>query len=167
MADTALTRVAFDDRGPRTTYDEFVVGESLGSMEWTVTREAVDGLLANDQDFHEWYDSDSPAGYPVVPPMATYPPVRMLFTRRYNVRGVFYRFRSEFVRPIRYGETLVITGSVSEKYVKRDREFVTYEATAVDGDGEAVFRTWRTHALDYLTRDRPRAGKGVDSGLLS
>jgi hypothetical protein len=167
MPEIAVNRVEFDDRGPRTTYDEFVVGESLGSMEWTVTRDAVGGLLRNDQDQHEWYDEDSPAGYPVVPPMATYPPVRMLFTRRHNVRGVFYRFRSEFVRPIRYGETLTITGSVCDKYVRRDREYVTYEATAVDADGAVVFRTWRTHALDYITRDRPRSGKGVDSGLLS
>jgi hypothetical protein len=163
----SLARVEFDDRGPRTTYDEFVVGDSLGSLEWTVTREAVDGLIVNDQDFNEWYDADSPAGYPVVPPMATYPPVRMLFTRRFNVRGVFYQFRSEFVRPIRYGERLRITGAVSDKYIKRNREFITYEATGVDDDDQVVFRTWRTHALDYITRDKPRSGKGVDSGLLS
>jgi acyl dehydratase len=91
----------------------------------------------------------------------------MLFTRRFNVRGVFYQFRSEFVRPIRYGERLRITGAVSDKYIKRNREFVTYEATGVDDDDQVVFRTWRTHALDYITRDKPRSGKGVDSGLLS
>ncbi|HEX5404969.1 MAG TPA: hypothetical protein VFX16_21985 [Pseudonocardiaceae bacterium] len=167
MTETPLARVEFDDRGPRTTYEEFIVGDSLGSLEWTVTREAVDGLLVNDQDWHEWYESDSPAGYPVVPPMATYPPVRMLFTRRFNVRGVFYQFRGEFVRPIRYGERLRITGTVHDKYIKRNREFVTYEAIGVDDDDQVVFRTWRTHALDYITRDKPRSGKGVDSGLLS
>jgi hypothetical protein len=159
MDEQALTRVEFDDRGPRTTYDEFVIGESLGTVEWTVSRESVQGLMVNDQDFHEWYESDSPAGYPVVPPLATYPPVRMLFSKRYNVRGVFYRFRSEFIRPIRYGEVLRITGEISEKYIKRDREFVTYQASAVDEANELVFRTWRTHALDYIKRDRPRAGK--------
>jgi hypothetical protein len=169
MTETPQTRVAFDERGARTTYDEFVVGESLGSMDWTVTRESVDGLLTNDQDFHEWYDDDSssPFGYAVVPPLATYPPVRMLFTRRYNMRGVFYRFESEFIRPIRYGEVVHIAGTVSNKYIRRNREYVTYEATGTDEKGDVVFRTSRTHALDFITRDKPRAGKGLDSGLLS
>jgi hypothetical protein len=167
MAEQTPTRVAYDDRGPRTTYDEFVVGDSLGTMEWTVTRDNVDGLIINDQDFNECYDSDAMFGYAVVPPLATYPPVRMLFTRKYNVRGVFYQFRSEFYRPMRYGERITITGAISDKYIRRNREFVTYEAVGTDEGGATVFRTFRTHALDYITLDKPRAGKGVDSGLLT
>jgi hypothetical protein len=167
MTNTTPIRVEFDDRGPRTTYDEITVGEPLGELEWIVTRENVDGLIVNDQDFQECYEQPGLFDEAVVPPMATYPPVRMLFTRRFNVRGVFYRFESEFIRPIRYGERIRITGTISGKYIRRNREYVTYEASGVDEDGNVVFRTSRTHALDYITRDRPRSGKGVDSGLLS
>lgn len=167
MTDAQPERVAYDDRGPRTTYDDLTVGEPLGDMEWTVTKENVAGLIANDQDFQECYETAGLFDEPLVPPMATYPPVRMLLTRRFNVRGVFYRFASEFVRPIRYGERIRISGTISDKYIRRHREYVTYQATGIDDDDQIVFRTWRTHALDFITRDRPRSGKGVDSGLLS
>ena len=167
MSDPGESRVEFDDRGPRTTYEEIIVGDSLGTMDWSVTREEVDGLIVNDHDYQEAYDSDEMVGYPVVPPLATYPPVRMLFTKGYNVRGVFYRFESEFHRPIRYGETIHIAGTISGKYIKRNREYVTYEAVGTDSSGQVVFRTRRTHALDYITRDRPRSGRGVDSGVLT
>lgn len=167
MNETAPDRVEYDDRGPRTTYEELVVGESLGTLEWVVTRDNVDGLIVNDQDFQECYEAAGLFDEPVVPPLATYPPVRMLFTRRFNVRGVFYRFTSEFVRPMRYGERIRVSGTISDKYIRRNREYVTYQATGVDDDDQVVFRTWRTHALDFITRDRPRSGKGVDSGLLT
>lgn len=167
MTDSTQDRVAYDARGPRTTYDELVVGDSLGTMEWIVQRENVDGLIINDQDFQECYEQPGMFDAAVVPPLATYPPVRMLFTRRFNVRGVFYRFTSEFVRPIRYGERIRISGSITDKYIRRNREYVTYEAVGIDDDDQVVFRTSRTHALDFITRDHPRAGKGVDSGLLS
>lgn len=159
------TRVARDGRGPRVTYEDLEVGADLGTLEWSVTAESVAGLRANDQDDHEWYVGDSPFGGPVVPPMATYPPVRILFSRRYNLRGLFYRFESHFHRPIRFGQVVTITGIVAEKYVKRDREYVTYEAEGRDPDGQLLFTTRRTHVLDFIPASAPRQGAGIDSGV--
>ena len=160
-----LTRVERDASGLRTTYEEIEVGADLGRMEWTVGPENVAGLMENDQDYHEWYAESSPWGEPVVTPMATYPPVRILFTKKYNVRGVFYEYESEFIRPIHYGQKVIITGRVVDKWIKRDREYVRYEAEGRSEDGELLFRTRRAHALDYIKRTVPRSGEGVDSGL--
>src|SRR4051812_18797790 len=121
------TRVEFDGRGLRTTYEDLVVGADLGSLEWQVMPDNVLGLLENDDDRHPWFTEGSPDGKPVVPPLATYPPVRILFARAYNVRGLFYEYESSFERPIRYGERVVITGKIADKWVKRDREYVAYE----------------------------------------
>ncbi|HTE61652.1 MAG TPA: hypothetical protein VK631_14970, partial [Solirubrobacteraceae bacterium] len=123
------------------------------------------GLLENDQDYHEWYVDSSPWGEPIVSPMATYPPVRILFTKKFNVRGVFYLFESEWHRPIHFGQVVTITGRIAEKWIKRDREYVKYEAEGRDENGELLFVTRRAHALDYITREAPRSGEGVDSGL--
>lgn len=166
--DNPLTRVERDARGPRATYEDFEIGASLGELTWSIRPEQVRGLIENDQDYHPWYVDDSPFGAPIAPPLVTYPPVRILFTRRYNVRGLFYIFESEFFEPIFYNRELRITGEITDKWIKRDREFVMYrcEATRVD-DGVRIFATKRAHVLDYITRDAPREGEGVDSGLVS
>lgn len=167
MTSSALgtTRVERDKSGPRTTYDDIEVGADLGTMEWTVEPENLAGLMENDQDYHEWYVESSPFGEPVVTPMATYPPVRILFTKKYNVRGVFYQYESEFLAPIHFGQKVIITGRVIDKWIKRDREYVKYEAEGCDEAGNVLFRTRRAHALDYIKRSAPREGEGVDSGL--
>jgi hypothetical protein len=163
-----ITRVAQDADGrPRTTFEELVVGESLGSMRWSVAPSDVEGLIQNDLEFDPWYESLETGGAGIVPPLATYPPVRVLFTKKYNIRGVFYEFETEFLRPIPYGLELTIHGVVSNKWVKRDHEFVTYSAYGVDDNDQVYFRTSRTHALDYMGVDVPKAGKGIDSGIVS
>jgi hypothetical protein len=162
-----LTRVERDASGPRTTYDDIEVGADLGTLVWSVEYSNVEGLAENDLDFHEWYVESSPWGPPVVTPMATYPPVRVLFTKKFNVRGVFYEYESEFHRPIHYGQKVIITGRVVDKWIKRDREYVKYEAEGRAEDGTLLFTTRRAHALDYLPRTVPRAGEGVDSGIAS
>lgn len=160
------SRVEWDANGARRTpYEEIEVGADLGTMTWMVQPDNIAGLLANDQDYHEWYVESSPFGEPVVSPMATYPPVRILFTKKYNVRGVFFRYESEFHAPIHFGQKVFIGGRVSGKWIKREREYVCYEAEGRAEDGTVLFSTRRTHALDYIPRTAPREGKGLDSGL--
>ena len=163
-SEQALTRVERDGRGRRTTFEEFEVGASLGEFRWSIQPSNAAGLIDNDQDAHPWYVGDSPFGRPVVPPMATYPPVRILFTRNYNVRGLFYHFESEFLEPIPYGEDIIVTGHISDKWIKRDREYVAYEAEGRLESGLLLFSTRRAHVLDFIKRTVPRGGEGLDSG---
>ena len=158
-------RVAEDEQGRRASFDEINVGETLGEMEWVVTEEMIAQQCAMDADFHRWYFLDSPWGGRIAPPQVSYRPPRWLLSRRYNVRGLFYKWEIENVRPIRAGEPLRVTARVVDKYVKNEREFVVYEAEATGAGGEPVFRTRRTHVLDVVERSAPRVGKGVDSGI--
>jgi acyl dehydratase len=160
-------RVDRDGSGQRTRFEDIEVGADLGTLDWSVQPENVAGLQENDLDYHEWYVDSSPFGGAIVPPLATYPPVRVLFTRNYNLRGLFIEFESEFRRPIFFGERLTISGRVADKFIKRDREYVTYEAEGRDEKGEIVFTTRRTHVLDFLTRSVPRTAEGIDSGLVT
>lgn len=158
-------RIAEDEKGKRATYDEVEVGQTLGSMEWAVTQDMIDQQCEMDMDYHFWFSVDSPWGGRIAPPQISYRPPRWLFSRAYNVRGLFYKWEMENVRPIKAGVTLRVTGAITDKYVKNDREFVVYQAEAVDPDGKVVFRTRRTHVLDFVERTAPRAGKGIDSGI--
>ena len=164
---TQPQRVARDSGGLRTTYDDIEVGGDLGSMEWSFTREGIAALCDSDADFHEWYSVDSPYGGVIAPELISYPPVRVLFSRRYNVRGVFYGFEMDNILPLQPDVKYRITGRIRDKWIKRNREFVQYEAEATDPEGRVVFRTRRTHALDFLPITAPKVGVGIDSGASS
>lgn len=162
---TARARVAEDGHGRRTDYDEIEVGKLLGEMEWVVTDEMIDKQCEMDADYHVWYRLASPWGGRIAPPQISYRPPRWLLSRTYNVRGLFVKWEMENVRPIRPNVTLRVAATVVDKYVKKDREFVVYQAEARDPDGNVVFRTRRTHVLDVVERTAERQGKGVDSGI--
>ncbi|MGZ5257443.1 MAG: hypothetical protein ACXWC0_07350, partial [Burkholderiales bacterium] len=72
---------------------------------------------------------------------------------------------SETFRPIEANTTITVSGSVVEKFVKKDREFVVYQAEGKDRNGNLIFRTRRTHVLDFVERSAPREGAGIDSGI--
>lgn len=160
-----VARIAEDDNGPRTQFEEIEVGKVLGEMDWVVTEEMIDAQCHMDRDYDAWYALDSPWGGRVAPPQISYRPPRWLLSRTYNIRGLFCAWEMENVKPIRPDVTLHITASVADKYIRNEREFIVYQAEAVDPQGQVVFRTRRTHVLDVIDRNAPRAGVGVDSGI--
>ncbi|HEY1729123.1 MAG TPA: MaoC family dehydratase [Candidatus Baltobacteraceae bacterium] len=159
------TRVEADAQGKRATYDEIVVGTVLGEMDWVVTEDMVELQCRLDLDYDEFYTLDSPYGGRIAPPQITYRPPRWLLSRTYNVRGLFYKWQMENVRPIRINEQLHVICRITDKYVKNDREYIVYTAEATDVKGDVVFRTERVHVLDALERTAPRAGEGIDTGI--
>lgn len=162
---TARARVAEDEHGRRTEYDEIEVGKVLGETEWVVTGEMIDKQCEMDADYHVWYRLQSPWGGRIAPPQISYRPPRWLLSRTYNVRGLFYKWEMENLRPILPDVKLQVVATVVDKYVRKDREFVVYQAEAKDPEGHVVFRTRRTHVLDVVERTAERQGKGVDSGI--
>lgn len=164
-ASAARTRVAADGQGPRARFEDIEVGRTLGEMEWVVTEEMIDTQCAIDADYDVWYSLGSPWGGRIAPPQISYRPPRWLLSRTFNVRGLFYRWEMENVRPIRPGVTLRVSARISDKYVKNEREFIVYESEARDPEGNVVFRTRRTHVLDFIDRSAQRAGEGIDSGI--
>ena len=161
---TSKTRVLEDSHGRRAAFEDIQIGQSLGEMEWEITDELIDLQCQLDQDFDSLFFPQG-EGKRVAPPQITYRPPRWLFSRAYNVRGLFVRWESESFRPIEAGMKLKVTGSIVEKFVKKEREFVVYQAEGHDAAGNLVFRTRRTHVLDVIERTAPRAGVGVDSGI--
>jgi acyl dehydratase len=159
------TRIAEDHNGPRTTYEQIEVGHVLGTMDWVVTEEMIDKQCEMDLDWHVWYALESPWGGRVAPPQINYRPPRWLLSRSYNIRGLFVRWEMENLLPIRPNVVLRVVATVDDKYIRKDREFVVFRAEATDPEGRVVFRTRRTHVLDFIDRTAERAGKGIDSGV--
>jgi acyl dehydratase len=164
MTEVAETRVEEDAQGRRTQYEEIEVGKDLGALDWRVTAADIVKQCAADEDFCDAYFLGAEEAR-IAPPQIQYRPPRWLLSRTYNIRGVFYAWSLENVRPIRCGETLTVRGRVADKWIKNEREFVAFEFVAKGPEGDTVFRTRRVHALDVIRNSAPRAGAGVDSGL--
>lgn len=162
---TTKARVLEDGSGRRATYDEIVVGQTLGEMDWEVTDDMIDLQCRLDEDFDRLFCLAGTDGKRVAPPQITYRPPRWLFSRAYNVRGLFVRWEMEMLGLIKTNTKIKVTGSIADKFIKKDREFVVYQAEGRDADGTLLFRTRRTHVLDFIERTAPRAGAGVDSGI--
>ncbi len=157
-------RVLEDAKGRRATYEEITVGQSLGEMEWEITDELIDLQCQLDQDFDPMFFP--PAGQPrIAPPQITYRPPRWLISRTYNVRGLFVGWEMESLGEIRSGMKVKVAGSIADKYIRKDREFVVVEAVGRDAAGSVLFRTRRTHVLDFVERTAPRTEAGIDSGI--
>ncbi len=161
---TPKARVLEDSQGRRATFEDIEIGQSLGEMEWVITDDLIDLQCQLDQDFDPAYFPQD-AGARVAPPQITYRPPRWLFSRGYNVRGLFVRWESETFRAIEPNTKLTVSGSIVDKFTKKDREFVVYQAEGKDAAGNLIFRTRRTHVLDFIERSAPRAGIGIDSGI--
>lgn len=162
---TPKTRVLEDSQGRRAAFEDIEIGQTLGEMEWEITDDLIDLQCQLDQDFDPMYFPQGDGGKRVAPPSITYRPPRWLFSRAYNVRGLFVRWDNEMFRAIEPDTTIKVTGSIVDKFVKKDREFVVYQAEGHDAQGNLIFRSKRTHVLDFVERTAPREGAGIDSGI--
>jgi hypothetical protein len=110
---TPKTRVLEDNEGRRATFEDIQVGQSLGEMEWQITDELIDLQCQLDQDFDPMYFPQAEGAKRVAPPSITYRPPRWLFSRAYNVRGLFVGWENEMLRAIEPNMTIKVTGSRS------------------------------------------------------
>lgn len=159
------TRVLEDSQGRRAAFEDIQVGQTLGEIEWHITDELIDLQCQLDQDFDPLFFPQDEGARRIAPPQITYRPPRWLISRTYNVRGLFVRWESESFRAIEPDTTITVSGSIVDKFIKKDREFVVYQAEGKDAAGNLVFRTKRTHVLDFVERNAPRQGAGIDSGI--
>ena len=162
---TTKARVLEDGSGPRATFEQIEVGHTLGEMEWEVTDDMIDLQCRMDEDFDRLFSLPLTDGARIAPPQVTYRPPRWLFSRAYNVRGLFVRWEMEMLGLIKANTKIKVSGSIADKFIKKEREFVVYQAEGRDSDGQLLFRTRRTHVLDFIERTAPRTGAGVDSGI--
>lgn len=154
-------RILRDSAGIRTTFEELEIGKDLGAAEWTPTQAQIDQVCERMEDHHPYYELNSPFGNTVVPVSMTYLLTRGLFSQTYSVRGLFYKWTVDLMEPMTPAITYIIKATLSEKWIRNDREFVAYESTCTAPDGRVMFKTRRAHVLDFIKRTAPKVGEGV------
>lgn len=154
-------RILRDTAGVRTQFEELEIGKDLGTQTLRVTQSQIDQLCERMEDHHPYYELTSPFGTTIAPLSSTYLITRGLFSQTYSVRGLFYRWAVDLLAPIRPDVEYSVIGTLSDKWVKNEREFVAYEAVYTDPVGNVVMTTKRAHVLDFIKRTAPKVGEGV------
>ncbi len=109
-------------------YDQAVIGEELGSYQYTLTQQMLDDFRASVGD-----------------PEAPFPTLGVkhdatAFAMVYNdpIGTVNAGNEVEFFNPPIVGKKINVTGRISDKYLRRNKPYIVIEATAIDEDGRML-----------------------------
>jgi acyl dehydratase len=125
------------------------IGEKVGEVEITLTDEMIDAYAAAVGDFSPLFMERDASGTRVahpelLPKVATDRLWAPLFDRMPNIRA---KQAFTYLEPVRAGLSYRAAGYVADKYDKRGRLFVVFEATFRDEGGTEVLRDRRTQLV--------------------
>ena len=125
---------------------EIFVGRDYGAHALTITPELVQHYAEATGDRNPWYFGPSPLGGPVAPALALHSEVY-----RYGgwyLKNIFGNLHAkqewELFHPIMVGDQVTTRSLISDRYVKRGRDYVVNEVTYFGPDGRLLMRG-RTH----------------------
>ncbi len=126
------------------------VGRDLGEERIEISPELVRWYIEAVESEHPWYTGDSPFGEPIAPALVLHnaPYRRPLNWYLPNLYGNLHaKMAWELFRPIPVGATVLRHGTVVDRYLRRDREFVVAEAEIEDEQGRLYCRTRTTQSF--------------------
>lgn len=143
---------------------ESYVGKPQDTVEIEITPAVIRDYVKRTDDANPWYSGGSPFGGPVAPAM-------LLYSHSYRNIDDWYlpsrygnlHAKQEwwFYQPARVGEIIVATTSITDRYRKRDREFLVSEVVITGAAGALLARS-RAHQ-SFLV-DGEASGLVVDQG---
>lgn len=133
----------------RAVAEALQIGEKVGEVEITLTEEMVDAYAAAVGDFSPLFMERDASGTRIahpelLPKVATDRLWVHLFDRMPNIRA---KQAFTYLEPVRTARTYRAAGYVADKYEKRGRLFVVFEATFRDETGREALRDRRTQLV--------------------
>lgn len=109
-------------------WESIEVGEDLGSLEYVMTAEMI-------ADYRRVVDNPT-AAYPTI--AARHP--ANLFYRKYRaqMRVPNTGQDSRYYNPPVAGKRIIVTASIADKYIRREKPYLVIEARATDEDGRLI-----------------------------
>ena len=129
----------------QTVQEGSYVGRYYGEKQIEITPELVAHYAASVLDDNPWYFGDSPLGAAIAPALLLHSEVYRSIDWYLSIFGNLHaRQEWELYHPIMVGETVTARRQITERYAKRDREYVVMETAIYGGDGRLLNRG-RTH----------------------
>ena len=126
------------------------IGDKVGEIEIQITDEMIDSYAAALEDSDPFFLKRNSSGrriaYPELLPKYAMEKLweEPLFNRMPNIRA---KQAYTFFEPVMVGVKYRATGYVKEKYEKRGKLFIVFEATFTDEDGKEVLKDKRTQLI--------------------
>lgn len=140
---------------------EVPVGLYLGAHEFEILPEHVAHYAASVDDHNTWYTGPSPFGGPVAPALLRHSEVYTFPGWYLNSYGNLHAKQEwELFRPLLVGQRGVSRAVITDRYRRRNRDYVVNEVTFFDLDGRMLLRG-RTHQ-SFLIDPTPTTGVVVD-----
>lgn len=142
-------------------FENITIGETLGPIEYAVEKKDVERYCDDWKDPNPMYLKSSPFGAPVVPPAfrAGLDSFRLLGSKYDAHATLGVTTEHEFINPARIGKRLIVTGKITDKYIKRGIEYVVIAYTTVDEDGVKIRESVDHVALGVERRADDQPGK--------
>lgn len=143
--------------------DEVYVGLQRDPHEFDVTPELVAYYSAAVGDDHPWYAGDSPFGGPVAAALLRHSDV-YLFPGWYlsSFGNLHAKQEWELYHPMMVGDHVIARSLISDRYSRRERDYVVNEVTLSAPDGRVLSRG-RTHQ-SFLQNPTPATDVVIDKG---
>ncbi len=137
---------------PEFNWGSIEVGMVAGEREITLTPERVAAHLEGVEAGRDWYETGSPFGAPIAPPMIFINDVLEIIDENFRRFGTIHaKSGYRFHRPARIGERVHQKVVFKDLYVKRGKGWMMCEMTVTGEDGEPVVTYLHTSVLS-LTR---------------
>jgi hypothetical protein len=126
--------------------DHVYVGMDCGQREYVVTLDLVQQYADAVQDYNPWYFGDSPFGGPIAPALIRHS--EMFVDRRWYLPNIYGNLHArqewELFAPLMLGERMIAHSLVTDRYIKRGRDYVVNEVLFFGDDGRLRLRS-RSH----------------------
>ncbi|HWP47633.1 MAG TPA: MaoC/PaaZ C-terminal domain-containing protein [Candidatus Limnocylindrales bacterium] len=136
-------------------YEEIEVGEDLGPYQHPLTKQLVQKYCAAIDSTYPWQILENSTPIPVVPPtLIGNLSFRLLETKFYRQPGTIHASQEmKFFRPIRLDRKLFSRGRMLDKYIKRGKRWVVYEAYFYHEDEQDLGYSRITEVLPGFVRE--------------
>lgn len=133
-------------------------GDEFRPIEVVATELAATEYAHANEDSHEFFHSDAnPLGRQVRPPTGIHTDKMRLIEanclKERRISGevgpdarVHYEYNVEFFEPVYVGDRIIVSGKITDRYLKRGRDFLEYELHVHHEDGRHL-ATYRDKTL--------------------
>ena len=127
--------------GSQENFEAIPIGMELGTFEMTLDEETVKSRT----ELVQW-QAKGPAEKGFAPPGITISHhARMKFEALPDMKvSIWAKSEQEFLKPMKLGSKVFISGKVVDKYVKRGRNYMVTDLETVDEAGEVLLRSRET-----------------------
>ena len=125
------------------TWEDAKIGEELGSIQYKLTSENISRHLSAIEDDNPWYIQESPFVGPIAPPLITNSQYERLYVKYFSDEQEFFHAKTEveIINPLFLGKLITVRGSITDKYIRRERKYIVIETTVTDEDGREISRS--------------------------